>query len=67
MILEEGGSTAGSDAVELLEESTAAEVRGAFLFCHHIVWEVQVKVCMSAIHLSIYTKLGLDLVCYTSP
>ncbi|XP_044189214.1 cdkn1a interacting zinc finger protein 1a [Thunnus albacares] len=26
MILEEGGSTAGSDAVELLEESTAAEV-----------------------------------------
>lgn len=56
----------GSDAVELLEESTAAEVRGTFLFCHHILWKIQVIVCMSAIHLLIYTKLGLNLVCDSS-
>lgn len=42
MILEDGGSIAGSDADDdlLLEENTAAEVRGLFLFCYDILWEV---------------------------
>ncbi len=32
IIMEEGGSAGGSDVVEVLEESRAAEVRGLFLW-----------------------------------